>query len=396
MTSNAEKSQLNFINADVGWNNTVLDKMEKLFEVFLQDISEGERVLVKVHFGQLGNTASMRPAYIRTVVDFIKRKGGIPALAETTGLGYGFGGKYAGRGTAGDYLNMAAKQGFTMGSMGAPIVILDGELGADTIRVDIDGKHIKRVEVARGLLHYDKIIVFSHAKGHPIGGIGGAIKNLGIGCVGKYSKGRAHYGDNPVKINAERCEGEVCGKCLMKCPVRCITLENNVAEINHKLCIKCGHCSSTCNEHLGRGKGAVTMGWIPDNAIQAERFAENASGVIKVLEGIPVYYINLLLDVSPMCDCVDHTPYLMTENIGILAGRDPLAIDKASVDLINIAPPMVPSPLSSLKPGEDKFGLAHAKKDKEGKVILSVSHEHQIQRAYEMGMGNLEYEITEL
>jgi uncharacterized Fe-S center protein len=248
-------------------------------------------------------------------------------------------------------------------------------------------------------LHYDKIIVLTHAKGHAIGGIGGAIKNLGIGCVGKYSKGRAHFGDNPVNINTEKCKGGSCAKCLLKCPVRCMNVENDVVKIDHDICIKCGHCSSVCRKLNGRENNAITMGWITNNTEQAERFAENAHGVIKALKafnGIPVYYINLLLDVSPQCDCIDHTPYLMTRDIGILAGNDPVAIDKASVDLINKAPPVVPSPLSSLKPGEDKIALAHAKKDKEGNLTLSNSHNEQIQRAYELGLGNLEYETKEL
>ena len=110
MTSDNQKGKLLFVDASVGWNKTILNRMELLFDHFLDDIQEGERVLIKVHFGQLGNTASFRPSYIRTIVDFVKGKGALPTVAETTGLGYGFGGRYAGRGTASDYLNMAAKQ----------------------------------------------------------------------------------------------------------------------------------------------------------------------------------------------------------------------------------------------------------------------------------------------
>ncbi|MHA2299132.1 MAG: DUF362 domain-containing protein [Candidatus Hodarchaeales archaeon] len=150
MTSNDEKSELIFINAEVGFNNTIINKIEMILNKLELDIQEDERILIKTHFGQLGNTASMRPAFMRTVIDYVKSKGGIPALAETTGLGYGTSGQYAGRGAGSDYLKMAAKQGFTFGSMGAPIIILDGELGADTVREDIEGKHLKRVEVARG------------------------------------------------------------------------------------------------------------------------------------------------------------------------------------------------------------------------------------------------------
>ncbi len=390
------KSQLFFIDASVDWNKTILNKMELLFEKFLSDIQKDERVLIKVHFGQLGNTASMRPSYIRTIVDFVKKKEGIPTVAETTGLGYGFGGRFAGRTTASDYLIMAAKQGFTIGTIGAPIIMLDGEVGTDTVRTDIDGKFIKRVETARGFYHFDRIIMFSHAKGHPLGGFGGAIKNLGIGCVGKYSKGHAHFGNDPVKIDPEKCKGESCAKCLTKCPMRCISIINNVATINHDLCIKCGHCSSTCANVNGRENRAIIMGWVESGDEQAMRFAENAFGVLEALKDIRIEYINLVLDVSPMCDCVDHTPYLMTNDIGILAGQDPLAIDQASIDLINKAPVNSMSPLEKLKPGEDKFALAHAKKDKEGNLTLASNHTSQMQRAEEMGIGSRDYELIEI
>ncbi|MFQ5978347.1 MAG: DUF362 domain-containing protein [Candidatus Heimdallarchaeota archaeon] len=393
MTSQEQKSPLVFVDASVGWNKTILNRMEVLFEHFLADIQKDERVLIKVHFGQLGNTASFRPSYIRTIVDFVRSKGGLPTVAETTGLGYGVDGRYAGRGTASDYLNMAAKQGFTMGTINAPIIMLDGELGTDTIRTPVNGEFIDRVEVARGFYHYDRIVIFSHAKGHPLGGFGGAIKNLGIGCVGKYSKGCAHFGEDPVAIDPEKCKGAECAKCLTKCPVRCISIVDNIAVIDHELCIKCAHCSSVCRNLHGMEDRAIKMAWVEPPTEQAARFAENAKGVIDALKDIRIDYINLILDISPMCDCVDHTPYLMTNDIGILAGHDPVAIDQASIDLINEAPVNSSSPLAELEAGDDKFALAHAKKDKDGNVTLATNHIVQLQRAEEMGLGSKEYEI---
>ncbi|MHA2270480.1 MAG: DUF362 domain-containing protein [Candidatus Hodarchaeales archaeon] len=396
MTSDNQKSKLLFVDASVSWNNTILNRMELLFSKFLDDIQEGERVLIKAHFGQLGNTAAMRPSFIRTIVEFLKNKGALPTAAETTGLGYGFGGGYAGRGTGSDYLNMAERNGFSMSTIGAPIIMLDGEIGTDTVRVNVDGKYIDRVEVARGFYHFDRIIMFTHAKGHSFGGIGGAIKNIGIGCVGKYSKGRAHFGENPIEIDPEKCKGAECAKCLTKCPVRCISIVDNVATIDHEACIKCVACASVCRNLYGLEDRAISVQWNASPTELPERFAENAKGVVDGLQDIRIDYINLILDVSPVCDCMDYTPYLMTGDIGILAGHDPVAIDQASVDFINQAPVNSASPLAELKPGDDKFALAHARKDKEGQLTLSTNHNIQLQRAEEMGLGSREYEIEEI
>ena len=162
---NSEIPELLFASFEknVSPKNTNIDVIVKTFmELVGKDIKDGERVLLKTHFGQWGNVAYFRPAILRAIVDAVKSQGGYPTLAETAGLGYGLTGKYGGRSTASDYLRMAASHGFTIGTMGAPIVIIDGELGVDTFTVPIEGDYIDRVEVA---LHFDKIVMITHAKG---------------------------------------------------------------------------------------------------------------------------------------------------------------------------------------------------------------------------------------
>ncbi len=394
----SDKPEVLYINAETGWEVTLLDKLEHLFNEYLGDlIKKDDRVLLKTHFGQWGNMATFRPSIMRKLVDLVRDKGAYPVLAETTGLGYGILGRYGGRGTATDYLRMAASQGFTMGTMGAPIGILDGELGVDTFPVEIDGDSIKKVAVARGAIHFDQIIIFSHAKGHPIGGIGGAIKNLGIGMVGKYSKGMAHFGTQIPKIDPEKCLGEECQACFKKCPTQCLGIRNNVATVvKPDDCVLCSHCVSVCRQVAK--KNAVSLGWITDNDEQARRFAENAAGVVKGLGAERLYYINVLIDTSPMCDCVNHTPYRMTQDIGLLASDDPVAIDQACVDMINRAPNAAGpnTPLENIKEGDDKLAYAHAKKDKDGNIKLSTGHITQLTQAEKMGLGKCSYSLKEI
>lgn len=329
------------------------------------------------------------------LVDIIKEKGAYPTVGETTGLGYGLTGRYGGRSTASDYARMAARHGFTIGTIDAPIVFLDGELGVDTFSVSVDGEYIKRVDVARGTLHFDKIILLTHGKGHPIGGFGGALKNLGIGMVGKYSKAMMHRGIG-ISVDADKCLGEKCGKCLQYCPKRCISLSDDGSkiEINEAECVYCGHCQSICHS-LVKQK-AISLPWIQDHDEQARRFAENAKGVIDGLGAKRFYYLQFMMDVSPMCDCVPATPYFMTGDLGILASRDPLAIDQANLDLINEAPPNPSSPIAHLKPGEDKLAHVFAKKNEDGSITLGTKHLAQLEQADKLGIGSRKYKLIPL
>ena len=134
------------------------------------------------------------------------------------------------------------------------------------------------------------------------------------------------------------------------------------------------------------------MNWIADLDEQSSRFSENASGVVKGLGADRIYHMNFLIDISQMCDCMPRTPYLMAPDIGILAGKDPVAIDQASMDYINNAPVPVGCPISELKPGDDKFALAHSK-IVDGKVKLATNHISQINQAVKMGLGTTKYSI---
>ena len=381
---------------EAGWEVSNLEIIAHLFEEFVgKDIHKGERILLKMHFGQWGNLQYLRPSIIRLLVDLVKEKGALVSVGETTGLGYELDGKYGGRSTASDYLFMAARHGFDMGTLGAPLIMLDGELGADTFSVPIDGEYIQRVDIGRGALYFDKIIMVTHGKGHPIGGIGGAIKNLGIGMVGKYSKSMAHHGKG-ITVDESKCLGSECQKCLQYCPKRCISLNQNGSsiQINTDECIYCEHCLSICRD-LAKQK-AITMPWVQNHDEQCRRWAENAAGVIKGLGSDRIYYMQFVMDISPMCDCVSATPYFMTADIGLLAGRDPVAIDQAMLDLINNAPPNPSSPVAHLKAGEDKISHIYAKNNKDGSVVLATKHLTQLEHASKMGLGSRLYTLKEV
>ncbi|MFX0045089.1 MAG: DUF362 domain-containing protein [Candidatus Hermodarchaeota archaeon] len=376
-------------NAKTYYN--MLDKLEDIFNSLGLDkeIQPGEKVMIKTHYGQYGNTNYLRPAYVRKVVDLVHAAGAHPFVAETTGLGYGEGGTYGGRTTAPEYLGMAVLHGYTPGSVGAPVIMADGYWGTDVFGVNIDGDHVRSVDVAAALLDCDKVIVLTHAKGHGLGGIGGTIKNLGIGLVGKKGKAAMHFmGD--IKINPDKCLGPECSKCLKVCPVRCITM-NEKAELDAEKCIFCYHCVSVCSRVEAK---AARMSWRP-NHTQSPIFVENAVGVVNSIGADKFYYINLAIDISDKCDCWNVGAPLLVHDIGIFGSKDPLAVDQATLEAINNAPANPDSVVGEIECGACKFAMAHACKDPNSGEILELA-EKQLAHAEKMGLGSRGFDLVTL
>ncbi|MHA1778729.1 MAG: DUF362 domain-containing protein, partial [Candidatus Heimdallarchaeaceae archaeon] len=325
------------------------------------------------------------------VVDLVRERGAEPVLGETTGLGFGSGGLYGGRTTMDSYLTMAAYNGFTMGTMNAPIIMLDGQYGVDTFDYYINGEYVEKVAVARGMLGFDKIIILTHAKGHGIAGLGGAIKNIGIGCVGKYSKAVGHS-DLDIKVNEEKCIAEECEEpCIKYCPTFAIKINEvkNKAEIDHEKCVYCFHCISVCRKMAKAS--AISITWTKSHDLQAMKFAENALGVVESIGREKFLYLNLIIDVTENCDCVSFTPRNIVPDIGILASRDPVAIDQASVDLINELPGVPGSKAEGMKPQEDKLKRIYLQNEEEHTAHISM-----LEHAEKIGLGTRNYELKEV
>ncbi len=385
------KPSVYFTDRQARTDYNMLDKVEHVFKELGLDeaIKPGEKVMIKTHFGQWGNTNYLRPAYTRKVVDLVRAAGGEPFVTETSGLGYGAGGAYGGRTTATEYLAMAALHGYTEASVGAPLMMADGYWGTDVYYVDVEGEYVKKVDVAAAVLDSDKIIMLTHAKGHGLGGIGGSIKNLGIGLVGKRGKAAMHF-TGEVKIDSSKCIGPECSKCLKACPTRCITM-NKKAFINNEQCIACHHCVSICSRV---GAKAATQTWRP-NHTQGPIFVENALGVIKSIGAEKFYYISLAIDISDKCDCWDVGAPLLVHDIGVFGSRDPVAIDQATVQAIKDAPANPDSMVGDVECGVCKFAMAHACKDPTTGEILDLA-DMQLAHAEKMGLGSREYKLITL
>ncbi len=248
----------------------------------------------------------------------------------------------------------AEKHGFTIKRTGAPFIMADGLRGDTERKVVINGLVYKEVDIAGEILAADALIAVSHPTGHIGCGFGACIKNLGMGLSSRKGKLRQHSSVKP-KIKAAICVN--CGMCIKWCPENAIIEQGEKAFIITEKCIGCGECLAVCNFD------AVNYNWGVESAGLQKSIAEHALGVIKDKEGKGLF-INVLVNMTRECDCmnVKQTPFI--PDIGVLASNDPVAIDQATLDLteknskVNIGKASFPhlDPSIQLEHGE-KIGL---------------------------------------
>ena len=200
-------------------------------------VSKRDLVAVKLHFGEKGNTAFIRPLFIRDIIDSLTALGCKPFLTDTNTL-------YCGERTeAVSHTAIALVHGFNFTALNAPVIIADGLRGSDEIRVAIEGKHFKNVLIGSAILQADALLCVSHFKGHELSGFGGALKNLGMGCASREGKMKQHTDISP-SIQTKDCIG--CGRCVGSCPATAIKITKKKAFIEHGLCFGCAKCISLC------------------------------------------------------------------------------------------------------------------------------------------------------
>jgi len=363
----------------------ILEKIDVLFERSGLDriFEKDDLVAVKTHFGTWGSTRQLRPIYLRRIVENIKERGGEPFVTETTGLGH------AERSFAPQLIRVAAHNGFTTETLGAPIICGDGLLGIDSVEVPIDGLKLKKAYLAPALAEAHAIISAAHFKLHPGTGFAGAIKNLGIGAASKVGKARAHMIHRFPKYFVEKCTG--CAMCLKWCPTDAISLVRGKAEFNWSRCISCLCCPDICKRY--NKEPAVTL---PKERFTmrgdfTEKMIDNFAALVKKVGSDHMGYINFITEVLPHCDCPPYSDMPIVPEIGITASLDPIAVEKASADLVNEAPGIATSILGdkesseALKAGSDKAQL-----------ITGKDWTKQIALGEKMGLGSSHYELIKL
>lgn len=323
----------------------------------LDIVKNGYKVAVKMHFGEEGNTGFVRPEYAKVVCDGVTAKGATPVLSDTNTL-------YKGRRTSSkDHIKLAGEHGFTKKSTGADVVIPDEHIKGSIVELKAPGRFVKTAKVARFFVESDAIIAISHFKGHMMSGFGGAIKNIGMGCATRDGKLAQHCDISPV-VYKDRCTG--CGACVKICPEGAVKLINKKSGIDVSRCIGCAQCIAVCPT------SAMFINFGVGREMQ-EKMAEYAATLLKEKRALAAF-LNFAVKINKECDCWGMENPSIAPDVGILASLDPVAIDKASFDLVKKAC------------GRDIFAEAHP--DQNAMVQLNC--------ARDFGLGSLEYELVEL
>lgn len=363
-------STVYFIDLKATPRENLVGKLGRLMETagMAETVSKRDLVAVKLHFGELGNTAYIRPVFFRKIVQAIKEIGGIPFLTDANTV-------YAGtRSNSANHIQTAVANGFAYSVVEAPIVIADGLRGKTETAVAVDQKNFDTVYIGKEIIESDALISVAHFKGHELSGFGGTIKNLGMGCASRRGKLAQHSTVNP-KVKHKKCVG--CGDCLPHCSQSAITLTDKKATINPDVCIGCGECILICPN------SAIQIQWNQSIPVFLEKMVEYTAGVLKNKQGKSLF-INFLTDISPACDCYGYNDSPIVRDIGILASTDPVAIDQASIDLVNNETALPGAALKeNTAAGEDKFGGLYPYVDMKIKLAY----------AEEIGLGSRTYKM---
>ncbi|MBW1680271.1 MAG: DUF362 domain-containing protein [Deltaproteobacteria bacterium] len=349
-------------------------KLERLMTTagFDEVVPERGLVAIKLHFGERGNTAFVRPVLVRRIADRIKALGGRPFLTDSNTL-------YAGtRGNSVSHLETAIENGFAYSVTRVPLIIADGLRGASFTRVRIDRETIQTAYVGREIAEADALVSVAHFKGHELAGFGGALKNVGMGCASRKGK-LAQHSDLSPKVKKKKCKA--CGACAAHCAQSAILQEGDEkARILAERCVGCGECILICPN------GAIDVQWDADVPRFQKKMAEYTLAVLKGKEGRS-FFLNFLTAISPACDCYGHADAPIVPDVGVLAGRDPVAVDQASADLVNGQPATEGSALTKGKgPGEDKFRALYPRVD----WTVQLAHGEKI------GLGTRRYELVRI
>lgn len=364
-----ENSKVYFTNLRTTVGDSLLKKLERLIRTAgIDEIDFKDKfTAIKMHFGELGNLAFLRPNYAKVVADVVSSLGGKPYLVDCNTLYVGA------RKDALEHLNTAALNGFSPLSTGCQIIIGDGLKGTDDVEIPVEGAvYCKTAKIGRGVVDSDIIISLNHFKGHEETGFGGALKNLGMGCGSRRGKMEMHNAGKPF-VNQELCIG--CRMCAKFCAHDAPQFEDGKASIVQDRCVGCGRCVSVCP------KDAVETAFDEAKDVLNMKIAEYAKAV---LNGKPAFHISIVRDVSPYCDCHEENDAAIVPNVGMFASFDPVALDFACADAVNSQPILANTMLSEL---HDEH------RDHFGSIFPATNWRVSVEHAEKLGLGVRDYEL---
>lgn len=352
----------------------LLKKLERLVKAagFEKIDFSRKMTAIKIHFGEPGNLAYLRPNFAAVIASMVKEKGGKPYLTDCNTLYFGE------RANAPDHLEAAFSNGYNPLSAGCHVIIGDGIKGTDYREIPVNLEYTASAMIGSAIADADIIISMNHFKGHEQTGFGGALKNLGMGCASVGGKLFLHSG-NPPFIYVRNCTG--CNLCVINCAHDAVHLDaDRKAHIDTEKCTGCGQCVAVCQYDAAR------VQWSSEGDILSKKIAEYTYAVLK---DKPALHINFIMDVSPDCDCWGHNDMPIVGDIGIAASTDPVALDRACADMVVEAPAawhLRDKDDDNDLRGADKFRMAHNNTD----WNTALDHAEKIK------LGSLAYKLIKI
>ncbi|MBU0758931.1 MAG: DUF362 domain-containing protein [Candidatus Omnitrophica bacterium] len=304
-------------NSGPGTRRDALLKLLNNIRLF-PDCRKDEIIPVKITIGDTKCVYNLSPEIVKLVINDLKRKKTKPFLFDTNVIYKGA------RLNAVDHLTLAQNKGFSHSKAGAPFIIADGLFGQDGKEYALDSEYIKNIKLPSFIGMLDKLLVLSHVTCHILSGYAGSIKNVSMGMACRPTKQAQHSSLKPHVI-IDKCTS--CGCCVKICPAEAIALAEKAC-IDQSKCIGCGECLCACKFD------SIFVNWGEDVHIFSKRMAETAGFILSKFKDR--FFVNFAFDMTKECDCIStKNEKIIREDIGILASKDILALDRATVDLIN-------------------------------------------------------------
>ena len=323
------------------------DQINKMSKKLIAKVDPGfnGEIPLKVHFGEKGNITYIKPENFQGIIKYLKEKKCKPFYTDTNVL-------YRGeRMTRDKHIKLAKEHGFT----DLEVRIADGEHGEERELIEINKKHYKKCKIGKLIADSEQMLVIAHFKGHIMAGFGGSIKQLAMGCASRGGKLDMHSNSKPF-INPIACKK--CMTCVENCPTdACIITK--IPHIDKKKCVGCATCIAVCPH------GAVKINWA--STLPKTFYEKLAEYALAAQKGKKVAYINFVFNITKHCDCDGSPMEPIAKDVGILASNDPVALDKACLDVV---------------------------RENERKKMFRG--DHTIAYAQETGLGNSEYNLEEI
>ena len=322
---------------------TLPGKLKRILQKFdLKHLSQQAWVPIKMHLGGGLGYTTIHPLLVRTVVEAVKAAGGRPFVVDAHFQA----------------VADAAQRGYTGETLGCPIVGAGGPYESHIVTRPLGYRTLDEIRVLGAIWDAPCLINLSHVKGHGDCGYGGACKNIAMGCIDGTSRAKIHALEGGIEWISEKCV--FCGRCVKACDTGAITIEHSrkkKLDIFFHHCRFCRHCISACP------KKALVMRESDGFRHFQEGMALTTKTVLDSFDRSRVLHINVLTNITMLCDCWGISTPSVVPDIGIVASHDIVAIETASLRLIK-ADRFIPGSLiggRKLVKGEHLFEQIHGK-----------------------------------